>query len=346
MRSGSFSVDDVVTANIDESRRGAIKRAHSATHLLHEALRVTLGDHVRQAGSLVEPDRLRFDFTHIEALTKEEIAAIERRVNESILTGLCVTVAEMPIEDAKKLGAMALFGEKYGDSVRVVQMGDLSVELCGGTHLDNTAKTGLFSISSEFSVASGVRRIEAITGIAALDAFHTAREQLFILSGLLKAGGPDELTTKLESQLTTMRELRSKLDAAISKDAGDEAKRILTGAREIGGLKVITTIFKEVDVNIEKLRQIEDTLRDWESGVVAVLAASKDDKVTILAACGKAAVEKGVKAGELIGIVAKICGGSGGGKPDFAMGGGKDAGKLHEALAAVDDYVKLKTENS
>ena len=340
--SGSLRVDDSVTAEIDTARRRAIMRAHSATHLLHKALRTVIGEHVQQAGSLVEPDRLRFDFTHIEALKKDELAEIERSVNDAILEGLAITVDEMPIDDAKKLGAMALFGEKYSDVVRVVKMGDLSVELCGGTHLDNTAKAGAFSITAEFSVASGVRRIEAMTGKATLDTLNTARGRLSVLSGMLKAGTPDELPAKLEQNMNMLREVRGALDAAVAREARGEAARILTGAAEVGGLKVITAIVEDAAADIDRLRQIEDLLRDWESGVVAVLAAVKDDKITIMAACGKAAVEKGVKAGDLVREITQLCGGSGGGKPDFAMGGGKDASKLRDALNAVYDYVKLR----
>jgi len=341
MRGGALSVDDTVTAEIDTRRRRAIMRAHSATHLMHGALRAVLGEHVRQAGSLVEPDRLRFDFTHFSAVSKEDLADVERRVNEAILEGFAVTTDVMPIGEAKELGAMALFGEKYGDEVRVIRMGP-SVELCGGTHLDNTAKAGAFAIIAEFSVASGVRRIEAITGNATLNALSAAREHLSVLSGMLKAGAPEELPDKVLQQVQIMRELRSKLDAAILNDANSEARRILTGAREIGGLKVITAIIEGATADAQKLRQIEDTLRDWEAGVVAVLATVNDSKVTIVAACGKAAVEKGIKAGDLVRETAKLCGGAGGGKPDFAMGGGKDAANLHKALEAVDAYVSGK----
>ena len=341
MRDGTLSVDDTVTAEIDTRRRRAIMRAHSATHLMHGALRAVLGEHVRQAGSLVEPDRLRFDFTHFSAVSKEDLADVERRVNEAILEGFAVTTDVMPIGEAKELGAMALFGEKYGDEVRVIRMGP-SVELCGGTHLDNTAKAGAFAIIAEFSVASGVRRIEAITGNATLNALSAAREHLSVLSGMLKAGAPEELPDKVLQQVQIMRELRSKLDAAILNDANSEARRILTGAREIGGLKVITAIIEGATADAQKLRQIEDTLRDWEAGVVAVLATVNDSKVTIVAACGKAAVEKGIKAGDLVRETAKLCGGAGGGKPDFAMGGGKDAANLHKALEAVDAYVSGK----
>ena len=340
MLNGSLSIGDSVTAEVDITRRRAIMRAHSATHLLHKVLRTVIGEHVQQAGSLVEPDRIRFDFTHIEALKKDELTAIERMVNDAILDGLVVTVDEMPISDAKQLGAMALFGEKYSDVVRVVKMGDLSIELCGGTHLDNTAKVGAFSITSEFSVASGVRRIEAITGLATLDALNTARGHLSVLSGMLKAGTPEELPAKMEQNMSVLRELRGALDAAVAKEARGEAARILTEATELGGLKVITTIIEDTSADVDRLRQIEDLLRDWEAGVVAVLATVKDDKITIMAACGKAAVEKGVKAGDLIRVITKLCGGSGGGKPDFAMGGGKDQSKLRGALDAVYDYVK------
>jgi alanyl-tRNA synthetase len=308
---------------------------------MHDALRAVLGEHVNQAGSLVEPDSLRFDFTHFSALTKEELTDIERRVNDAILDGVPVTADEMAIGKAKELGAMALFGEKYGDIVRVVRMGD-SVELCGGTHLGNTAKTGAFSIHAEFSVASGVRRIEAITGIATLDALKNARGQLHELAGLMKAGTPEELPGKLKQIMATGRELRTKLDAAMSREADVEARRILIGARDIGGLSVATSIIEDADANIDTMRHIEDTLRDWEAGIVAVLAAVKDDKITIMATCGKLAIEKGVKAGELIREVTKICGGSGGGKPEFAMGGGKDVSKLKATLDAVDVFVKEK----
>ncbi|MCL2628436.1 MAG: alanine--tRNA ligase [Oscillospiraceae bacterium] len=337
--SGTFSVDDKVNSQVDEKRKDAIKRAHTATHLMNEALRNKLGDHVNQAGSLVEPDKLRFDFTHFSALTSDEIADIEKRVNDAILEGFEVTAKETPIEEAKKLGAAALFGEKYGDIVRVVTMGE-SIEFCGGTHLENTAKVGAFTIVSEASIASGVRRIEALTGLKTLELLNSSRRHLSSLSEMMKAGNPEELHGKLEQNLQIVRELKSKLEASISKEADDEARRILSEARDVGGLKVITTIIKGATIDIDKLKQIEDTLREWEAGVVAVLAAVKDDKITIMAACGKIAIEKGIKAGEIIREVTKVCGGSGGGKPEFAMGGGKDVNKLQEALGAVDKIVE------
>ena len=347
MRAGTLNVDDDVSAEIDKDRRKEIMRAHSATHLLHEALRTVLGDHVRQAGSLVEPDRFRFDFTHYSAMSKDELAEVERRVNEAILDGLSITADEMPINDAKELGATALFGEKYGDIVRVVRMGgDLSIELCGGTHLDNTAKAGAFSITAEFSVASGVRRIEAITGMATISALKTAQGHLAVLSGILKAGAPEELAVKAEQNMQTLRDLRSKLDSAAAKAAGGESERLLQSAKDIGGLKVISAELENADAG--KLRQMADSLRDREPGAVAALATVADGKITIAVACGKTAVQRGAKAGELIREISKLCGGSGGGKPEFAMGGGKDPAKLRDALAAVDEMVieKLKTKQS
>jgi len=344
MQAGVLNVDDTVLAEIDINRRRAIMRAHSATHLLHEALRTVLGDHIRQAGSLVEPDKLRFDFTHFVALTKEELTDVERRVNDAILEGLVIAVEEMPLGDAKKLGATALFGEKYGDIVRVVRMGnDFSNELCGGTHIDNTAKAGAFSISAEFSVASGVRRIEAITGRATLDALNSARGHLAVISGMLKAGAPEELESKVEQNILTIRELRAKLDATAAKAAGGESERLLQSAKDIGGLKVISAKLENVDA--DKLHQMGDTLRDREPGIVAALATEANGKITIAAVCGKTALEKGVNAGELIREITKLCGGSGGGKPDFAMGGGKDAAKLAEALAALEGIVERLTIN-
>jgi len=339
VRSGALTVDDAVTSEVDLTRRRAIMRAHSATHLLHDTLRIILGDHVNQAGSLVEPDKLRFDFTHFSALTKEELSEIEHRVNAMILDGLPVSASEMPLDEAKKLGATALFGEKYGDIVRVVKMGS-SAELCGGTHLDNTAKAGSFSITSEFSIASGVRRVEAITGVATLDALNSARGCLSELTGLLKAGSPDELAGKVEQNIKTIRELRAMVESAAAKSAGGEAVQLLDKAGSIGDLLVLTSIVEAS--NADKLRQLADSLRDREPRIVAVLAYVDGDKITIISVCGKTAVDAGIKAGELIRDVTKLIDGSGGGKADFAMGGGKDASKLKSALDSVENLLKTK----
>jgi alanyl-tRNA synthetase len=337
MIGGEFHVEDIVKAEIDEARRRAIMRAHSATHLLQKALRLVLGDHIQQAGSLVEPDSLRFDFTHFAATTPEELQKIENIVNQSILEGMPVKIEEKTLSEAKKTGATALFGEKYGDVVRVVSMGAFSTELCGGTHLDNTAKAGAFNITSEFSVASGVRRIEATVGLTTLERLRQERSTMFELTGMLKANSPDEIVHKLEQQQNELRELRRAVDIYSAKEANGEAARFLTSARAVGDLKIMTAALANSDA--DKLRQMGDYLRDKDDNVVAVLSTVNDGKITFLAVCGLGAVSKGIRAGELIKTITKICGGSGGGKPDSAMGGGKDLDKLDDALAAVDNFV-------
>jgi len=339
MRSGTIKTDDVVCAAIDVERRKAIMRAHSATHLLQKALKKVLGDHVHQAGSLVEPDRLRFDFTHYSAVTPEELAQIDAMVQSAILEGYGIAVREMPIEDAKAMGAMALFSEKYGDTVRVVNMSGYSIELCGGTHLDNTAKVGPFRIESEGSVASGVRRIEAITGKVCLAEMELARQRVYNACSILKTK-PAELASKLESQIEEIRTLKKSIESFKARETAGEADRFLVGSRNVGGMHVITANIPDADAN--KLRQMGDTLRDKDADVVAVLSSVNEGKITFLAVCGKNAVARGLKAGELVKLVCTTCGGSGGGKPDSAMGGGKDVNKVDDALAQVDDFVAAK----
>ena len=340
MTEGTLKLGDTVTAAIDVERRKAIMRAHSATHLLDKALRAVLGDHVHQAGSLVEPDRLRFDFTHFSAMTAEELAAVANEVNRAVLEGYDVRTDVLPIEEAKKKGAIALFGEKYGDTVRVVDMGEgYSVEFCGGTHLDNTAKVGVFHIDSEFSVASGVRRIEATTGMVSLNNMKHMQEMLFEAAAAVKTK-PGDLREKLQQTMEEMRELRHSVEKYKAKEAVGEADRILFGAHEVGGLKVLTSVVPEADAN--KLRQMGDMIRDKADDVVAVLATVNGEKITFLAVCGKEAVKRGVKAGDIIKQVSAIAGGSGGGKPDSAMGGGKDPLMVDNALAMVDNFVSMK----
>ena len=339
MRSGTIKTEDIVCAAIDVERRKAIMRAHSATHLLQKALKSVLGDHVHQSGSLVEPDRLRFDFTHYSAVTPEELAKIDAIVQSAILEGYAITVEEMSIDKAKEMGAMALFSEKYGDTVRVVNMGGYSIELCGGTHLDNTAKVGPFRIESECSVASGVRRIEAITGRVCLDEMELARQRVYQACAILKTK-PAELATKLETQVEEIKSLKRTIESFKAKESAGEADRFLFGARNVGGLHVVTANIPDADAG--KLRQMGDTLRDKDAAVVAVLSSVKDGKITFLAVCGKDAVAKGVRAGDLVKLVCTTCGGSGGGKPDSAMGGGKDINKIDDALAHVDDFVASK----
>ncbi|MGO5115027.1 alanine--tRNA ligase [Candidatus Avoscillospira sp. LCP25S3_F1] len=337
---GTLKLGNTVRAQIDPVRRKAIMRAHSATHLLDAALRAVLGDHVHQAGSLVEPDRLRFDFTHFSALTAEELSRVSAMVNEMVLEGYPVITEEMPIEKAKERGAIALFGEKYGDVVRVVEMGNgFSVEFCGGTHLDNTAKVGVFHITSEFSVASGVRRIEATTGAVSLETMNHNQEKLFEAAAVLKTK-PGELREKAEQTIAELRELRRMVEQFKAKEAAGESERFLMGGHAVGDLKVLTATLPNADAN--KLRQMGDMLRDKQANVVAVLSTVNDGKITFLAVCGKEAVAKGIKAGEIIKSITAICGGKGGGKPDSAMGGGTDVLKLDDALATVDNLVAEK----
>ena len=337
--SGQFRVGDTVTASIDVDRRKAIMRAHSATHLLDAALKKVLGDHVHQAGSLVEPDRLRFDFTHFEAITPEQLSEIDRLVNDAILEGYPVVTEVLPIEEAKKKGAVAMFGEKYGDVVRVVEMGDFSMEFCGGTHLDNTAKAGPFRIKSEASIASGVRRIEATVGKLTLETVNRNQQVLFHAAQMMKTN-PGELENKIDQQLNEMKEMRHALEKFKTEASLGEARQFLMSAKEVGGLKVVTSNKNGLDANA--LRQMGDFLRDKEPNVVAVLSSVNGEKITFLAVCGPEAVKKGIKAGDLVKNVCAICGGKGGGKPDSAMGGGSDLLKLDDALASVDDFVAAK----
>ena len=339
MVEGSLKVGDTVRAHIDGERRRAVMRAHSATHMLDAALKQVLGDHVHQAGSLVEPDRLRFDFTHFEAVTPQQLAQISRIVNENILSGATVVTEVLPVEEAKKKGAVAVFGEKYGDVVRVVEMGDFSMEFCGGTHLDNTAKAGVFHIDSEFSVASGVRRIEATTGLVTLENMNRNQELLFQAAAALKTR-PGELRNKVAQTVEELRELRRTLEKFKAREAAGETDRILFGAHEVGGLRVLTATVPEADG--AKLRQMGDALRSKADNVVAVLASINGEKITFLSSCGKEAIAKGIKAGDIIKQVSAIAGGSGGGKPDSAMGGGKDPLMVDNALAMVDNFVNMK----
>ena len=338
---GVLSVGDAVTVSIDTERRKAIMRGHSATHLLHKALQTVLGDHVHQAGSYVDEDHLRFDFTHYAAVTPEELAQVNTLVQNSILEGYPIVTREMPVEEAKALGAMALFSEKYGNTVRVVNMGDYSIELCGGTHLDNTAKVGPFAILSECSVASGVRRIEAITGKACLNRMEQTQNLLFEAAAKMKTK-PQELLGRIQAQMEEIREMKRAIEAYKARETVGEIDRILFGARNVEGLRVITASIPNADPG--KLRQMGDVLRDKDASVVAVLATVNEEKITFLAVCGKEANARGIKAGELVKQVCTTCGGSGGGKPDSAMGGGKDVSKVDNALAIVDDFVieKLK----
>ncbi len=336
---GGLTLGDTVSVCVDVPRRKAIMRAHSATHLLQKALQEVLGDHVHQAGSYVEPDRLRFDFTHYSAMTPEEMAKVDVIVQEAVLEGYPIDIREMAIDEAKELGATALFSEKYGDTVRVVNMGGYSIELCGGTHLDNTAKVGSFRIENEASVASGVRRIEAITGKAFLESMERNRQRLYAAANELKVR-PADLQDKIHNTVEELKALKRTIDQYKAKEAAGAVDNMLSSAKQVGDVHVLTHFVEGSDPG--KLRQLGDVLRDKDSSVVAVLATQVGEKLTILAVCGKEAVKAGVKAGDIVKQVCSCCGGSGGGKPDSAMGGGKDASKLSEALGNVCCFVESK----
>ena len=339
MHSGHLQVEQTVTARIDTDRRKAIMRAHSATHLLQAALREVLGDHVHQAGSLVEPDRLRFDLTHFSAITPEELERVNEIVGDWILDGMDVTVSEMSMAQAKASGAMALFSEKYGDVVRVVNMGGKSIELCGGTHVDNTAKIGPFRITGESSVASGVRRVEAITGKAYLREMEAVNRRMYAAAEVLHAK-PADLIAKAKGFTAELKEARQSVERMKEKILHSDVDRFLYASKNIGGIKVITTT--RTDLEAGDLRKLGDFLRDKDPDTVAVLATATESKVTFVAVCGKNAVAKGIRAGDLVRAVSAVTGGKGGGKPDSAMGGGSEVLKIDDALAIVDDFVAEK----
>ena len=343
MTEGTLKVGDAVCAQIDPERRRAVMRAHTTTHLLDKALRTVLGDHVHQAGSLVEEDYLRFDFTHFTAMTAEELGRVSQEVNNAILEGFAVEAKEMPIEEAKRTGAIALFSEKYGDVVRVVNVGGgYSVEFCGGTHLDNSAKAGVFHIDSEFSVASGVRRIEAVTGKRALEEMNRFQDMLFQAAAAMKVK-PIDIKEKAGQMMTEARELRQTIEKLKAREFVSEADQFLMSAKQVKGLKVFS--MSRNGVSADDMRKMGDFLRDKDQSVVALMASVNEGKITFLAVCGKEAVAKGVKAGDIIKTIAPICGGKGGGKPDSAMGGGSDLLKLDDALAALDDFVNEKAKD-
>lgn len=335
----SIALGDKVHAQIDVEKREATRRNHTAAHLLQAALRKHLGSHVEQAGQLVNSEEMRFDFTHFSALSGDELKAIEREVNEVILKGIPVETREMPIEEAKKLGAMALFGEKYGDVVRVVSAGDFSVELCGGTHADNTAKLGLFKIVSESSVAAGIRRITAVTGFGVLKHIENDERIMQSAAAAMKLGNVAELDKRAATLAAEVKAKDRELAELCSEISALKAGSLMDSARQVGGVRLITA---EVEVsNPGELRSMCDTARDNGADIVAVFAGVNKEKGTLnfACACGADAIKLGAHAGNIVRETAKIAGGSGGGKPDSAMAGAKDASKADEALAAVDSIV-------
>ncbi|MBQ6337412.1 MAG: alanine--tRNA ligase [Ruminococcus sp.] len=335
---GTLAVGDTVEAKIDVDRRMDIMRNHTAAHLLQAALREVLGTHVQQAGQLVNEDEVRFDFTHFSALTPEELIRVEKLVNMKILEGIPVTCTEMSIEDAKKKGAMALFGEKYGDVVRVVEAGEFSKEFCGGTHVDNTSKLGLFKIKQEGSVAAGVRRIEAVTGYNFLMYLNNAIMMIGQAAQTLHINNPMELVQGAARMMEKYKENEKELERLRDEMAKDQTGSILENSERVGDTKIVTAMYNGADA--DALRKMCEYIYDSVDDAVAVLASTKGGKLVFSCVCTKKAIEKGLKAGNIVREVAKIAGGNGGGKPNIAMAGGKDLTKADEALYALKGIVE------
>jgi len=335
--SGEIRTGDAVSAEVDRARRASIARAHSSTHLLQKALRTVLGTHVQQAGSLVTPDRLRFDFTHFAPMTKEEIKKVEELVNTAILEGYEVNTQLMGIEEARQTGAMALFGEKYGDVVRVVRMGDYSTELCGGTHLDNTAKAGSLRIVSESSIAAGVRRIEAVTGLNVLGESEQMQEKLDAVCETLHTT-PADMLRRAEQINAELKERGRQIEKLNARIAGYELDSILASGRKVGPVSLVTAKLG-AGIDADMLRQMGERIAASEKSTVAILAIENDGKLNILCACGSDARAAGAHAGNIVRETAKLCGGGGGGRPDIAMAGAKQADRLPQALEAAEGIV-------
>lgn len=342
VKSGSINVGAEVSTAVDEERRADITRNHTAAHLLQSALREVLGNHVQQAGQLVSDDYFRFDFTHFEALTAKELIEVQNLVNKKILEAIPVTTQEMPIEEAKKLGAMALFGEKYGDVVRVVSAGDFSVEFCGGTHVKNTANLGLFRIRQEGSVAAGVRRIEALTGMGVLKYINGMSAVIMDVCSLLKIANPKAVVEGVQKAEQLIKEQQREINELNSKLAVAQIGQLFAGTTEENGVRVVTGRIDKANADI--LRTMCEKARDFAPKCVCVLATENDGKVTFAAACGKEALALGANAGKIIKAVAQKAGGNGGGKPDMAMAGAKQPEKISEALDSVKEtvYAMLK----
>ncbi len=337
MVAGKLTAGDTVKAEICVETRNAARRNHTSAHLLQAALKQVLGNHIEQAGQLVNADAMRFDFTHFSALTKEELSEVESIVNKKILEAITVDTREMPIAEAKALGAMALFGEKYGDVVRVVSAEDFSVELCGGTHVDNTAKIGLFKIVSESSVAAGVRRIEAVTGKGVLDLINSDKALMEKTAIALKVNDVKEMPQRAENLVVELKSKEKELDKLNQKLASGKTDDLLSSAKAVGNFKLITATLE--NQTPDNARKMGDVLKDKDADIVAVMALVNGDKLTFFACCGKDAVANGANAGNIVREVAKICGGNGGGRPDSAMAGAKDKSKIADALAEVENLL-------
>ena len=336
LEQGSLSIGDEVSTQIDDTRRQSIKLNHSATHLMHDELRKVLGDHVQQKGSLVDDEKLRFDFSHFQPLTNEELRQIEDKVNLQIRMNIETSAEEMSIDDAKETGAMMLFGEKYGDSVRVLRIGSESVELCGGIHVERAGDIGLFKIVMETGVASGVRRIEAVTGEKALQRFHQDEQQLDQLAQMIKSGR-DDVLQKVDQMQQNQRKLEKELEQIKSKLASQAGGDLASQAKEIQGIKVLAANMEGADV--KTLRDTMDQLKNKLGQAAIVLASVNGDKITLIAGVTKAETSK-LKAGELVNMVAQQCGGKGGGRPDMAQAGGTEPEKLAAALESIPSWVE------
>ncbi len=338
VESGTIKAGDKAETEIDDVRRSAIRRNHSAAHLLQAALRNVLGNHVAQSGSYVDEDRMRFDFSHFAAMTASELAAVEKEVNEVVLKNLEIECSEKSLDEAKKMGATALFSEKYGDTVRVVKMGDYSLELCGGCHASSTGKLGLFKIVSESGVAAGVRRIEAVTGLGVLKLLEEKETLINDTAAVLKTN-PAELAHKAESLTEELRECKREVESMKSKIAKDAAGDVMADAVEVGGIKVVAKLMAD-GMDMNTLREVGDNLKQKTDNALIVLASKAGDKVNLIAMATKDAVSNGAHAGKVLSEVAKLMGGGGGGKPESAQAGGKDPSKAEEAISKVADIVK------
>jgi len=342
LESGFLAEGDTTTVVVDKRRRRAIMRNHTAAHLLQAALRSVLGTHVHQAGQMVDDTVCRFDFTHFSAVTPEQLERVEHAVNDMILRALPVTVREMPMAEAKKLGALALFSDKYSDTVRVCDIAGKSVELCGGTHVGNTSQLGLFKILHETSVAAGVRRIEATTGRGVLGLIQRQNATMAAACEAFKLSSPAELPAKCAAVAGQVKELQHQVDALNEKLASMQLGDLTANLPQIGAVRVMTATLP--GATPEALRSTADDLKARNSDIVGVLAATGEEKTTLLAFAGKDAVSAGIHCGKLVQAVAKAAGGSGGGRPDNAMGGIADASKLPLALEGVEGFVKEQLE--
>ena len=341
---GTIRVGDTVTAAVDEQRRASICRNHTATHLMQKALREVLGEHVHQAGSYQDDKITRFDFTHFNAVTPEELVEVEKRVNEKIFAALPVTIQNLPIEEAKKMGAMALFGEKYGKVVRVVDAGGWSVEFCGGTHVKNTAQIGCFKILSEASVAAGIRRIEATTGYGVLNLLDDRTAELANTAVALKANNMKDVAARAQAVIAELKEANKQLEIAKAKLASSQIDGLFQNAVEVDGVRIVTVYLN--GTTPDTLRSMMDKLRDKEPNAVGALIGTDGSKTTLAVGVGKNALARGLKAGALVKQIAAIAGGNGGGKPDFAMAGIRDTSKIDDALNAVEGIVKENLEKA